>query len=322
MPDIRISKNSGYVAAAAAAAAPVVPQGRLIQAYEAHGYEVLSVAVSPSNQSFVSGGGDRAVFLWDVSTAVTIRRFGGSMHGHTSRVNCVSFAGEESLVVSGGFDTTVRLWDVRTNSLKPIQVLEEARDAITSLAVQGPEVVAASVDGRVRSYDVRMGRCATDVIGASVTSVCLTKDGRAMLVGSLDSKLRLMDRDNGACLRAYEDPEWRNDELRVQSILAGREKYVIVGDELTGVDASQRRPKGMGRILVWDLLSGKSVTKIDVPWGPEGYDGRKKIVGRDGKEKLRSNVVTCMAWRDDGWGDQFCVGGTSGVVTVYEAPPS
>lgn len=100
MPDIRISKNSGYVAAAAAAAAPVVPQGRLIQAYEAHGYEVLSVAVSPSNQSFVSGGGDRAVFLWDVSTAVTIRRFGGSMHGHTSRVNCVSFAGEESLVVS------------------------------------------------------------------------------------------------------------------------------------------------------------------------------------------------------------------------------
>ncbi|KAK3190584.1 hypothetical protein K4F52_003275 [Lecanicillium sp. MT-2017a] len=307
-------------------APPSVPQGRLIQSYEAHGYEVLSLDVSPSNEAFVSAGGDRSVFLWDVATAVTTRRFGGSAQGHTSRINCVAFAGGDggdSLIVSGGFDTTVRLWDGRSNnSSKPIQVLTEARDAITSLAVRGPEVVAASVDGRVRSYDVRMGKCTTDIIGASATSVCLTKDGRAMLVGSLDSKLRLMDRDSGACLRAYEDPEWRNDELRVQSMLAGREKYVIVGDEMAGDDAAQRRARGLGRILVWDLLSGKSVAKIDVPWGPQGYDGRRKVVGRDGKEKLRSNVISCMAWRDDGWGDQFCVGGTSGVVTVYEAPRS
>ncbi|KAH6987401.1 WD40-repeat-containing domain protein [Ilyonectria sp. MPI-CAGE-AT-0026] len=295
---------------------PPVPHGRLIQTYAAHGYEVLSLAVAADNERFVSSGGDRTVFLWDVATAVTLRRFGGNAQSHSARVNCVSFAGDgDSLVVSGGFDTTVRIWDTKSTSYKPIQVLTEARDAVTSLAVRGPEVIVGSVDGRVRSYDIRMGRCTTDVIGASVTSVNLTRDGRAMLVGSLDSKLRLMDRDNGACLRAYSHPEWKNEEFRVQTLLGGREKYVITGDEMT----SDPAPNGQGRIWAWDLLTGRLVAKVTVPWGPQGFELKKKAVGRDGKEKTRSNVISCMAWREDGWGDQFCVGGTSGVVTVFGA---
>ncbi|OAA77577.1 WD40 repeat-like-containing domain protein [Akanthomyces lecanii RCEF 1005] len=308
-------------AEASLASSSSLPQGRLIQSYEAHGYEVLSLAVAASNQAFVSGGGDRAVFLWDVPTATTTRRFGGSSsHGHTSRVNCVAYAGEtDNVVVSGGFDTTVRLWDARSGSAKPIQVLDEARDSITCLAVRGPEVVAGSVDGRVRSYDVRMGTCTTDVVGgrSGVTSVALTRDGRAMLVGSLDSKLRLMDRDDGTCLRAYADGGWRNEELRLQSMLGAREKYVLVGDEMTAVE-EEARP-GEGRVLAWDLLSGRLAGKVAVPWGPEGYEARKRVVGRDGKEKARKNVISCMAWKEDGWGDQFCVGGTSGVVTVFAA---
>ena len=228
----------------------------------------------------------------------------------------MAFAGDgDSLVVSGGFDTTVRLWDTKSGSFKPIQVLSEARDAVTSLVVRGPEIIAGSVDGRVRTYDVRMGRCTTDVISASVTSLSLTRDGRAVLVGTLDSKLRLMDRDNGTCLRAYSDPGWKNEELRVQALLGGKEKYVVAGDEMVGETAAN----GQGRIWAWDLVTGRLVAKVNVPWGPQGYEPKKKVVGWDGKEKVRNNVISCMAWREDGWGDQFCVGGTSGVVTVFGA---
>ncbi|GAB0133388.1 hypothetical protein EsDP_00001799 [Epichloe bromicola] len=291
-----------------------VPQGRLIQTYAAHGYEVLSLDVAHDNESFISGGGDRAVFLWDVATAVTTRRFGGNAHGHTARINCVRFAGDGgSLVVSGGFDTSTRIWDVKSGSVKPIQVLSEARDAITCLVVRGPEVVTGSVDGRVRSYDVRMGKCTTDVMGASLTSLDMTKDGKSMLVGTLDSKIRLMDRDNGSCLRAYADPMWKNEDIRVQSLLGHRERYVVAGDEM----AVEPDGNGEGRVWVWDLLTGKTVAKLTVPWGPPGYEQKKKTVGKDGRERIRNNVVSCMAWREDGWGDQFCAGASSGVVTVY-----
>ncbi|KAF6819704.1 WD domain-containing protein [Colletotrichum sojae] len=290
--------------------------GRLIQTYASHGYEVLDLAVATDNERFASCGGDRAVFLWDVASATTLRRFGGSAHGHTSRVNCVSFAGEgDSLVVSAGFDTTVRAWDCRSQSAKPVQVLDEAKDSVTALAVREAEIVAGSVDGRVRSYDVRMGKCVTDVMGASVTSLRLTRHGKAMLVGSLDSKIRLMDRENGSCLKTYADAGWRNEELRVQSVIGGREKYVVAGDELTA-GTGPAGLNGDGKIWAWDLLTGKLVATVRVPW-PQGYEPKKRVLGKDGKEKQRSNVISCLTWRDDGWGDQFCVGGTSGVATVF-----
>ena len=48
-----------------------------IKSYEAHGWEVLDLAVSPENGKFASCGGDRTVFLWDVISGMTIRRFTG-----------------------------------------------------------------------------------------------------------------------------------------------------------------------------------------------------------------------------------------------------
>lgn len=329
-PDASSSHHSSHitkpVSSTAKSAKP--PQGKLIQVYSAHGYEVLSLTCSQDNRLFASAGGDRAVFLWDVATATTVRRFGtaggGDQGGHTARVNAVSFAGEsDSLLVSGSFDTTVRIWDVKAGSARPVQTLSEARDAVTCVAVRGADIVVGSVDGRVRAYDVRNGRCTTDVIGASVTSLSLTRDARAALVASLDGKLRLMDREVGACLRTYADPARRNGELRVQALLGGKETFVVAGDELAISPEEQKEqgaaavPDGEGRIWAWDLLTGKVVAKVPVPWGPEGYEGKKRAIGRDGKERPRRNVISCLAWREDGWGNQFCVGGTSGVVTVF-----
>lgn len=300
----------------------MLPQGRLIQTYAAHSHEVLSLTVAADNARFASAGGDRAVFLWDVATAQTLRRFWHHAEGHVGRVNCVSFGGaEDALVVSGGFDTTVRIWDSRSGGAggaRPVQVLSDARDAISALAVRGSEIVAGSVDGKVRSYDVRAGRVVTDTIGASVTSLSLTQDGKALLVGSLDSRLRLMDRESGACLKTYaaddESRAWRNTELRVQSLVGGKERFVIAGDEMTG-DETAAAAKG-GRLWAWDLMTGKLITRLSVPWGPAGAE-RKRVVGRDGKEKERKFAVSCLAWKENGFGDQFCAGGTSGTATVF-----
>lgn len=275
---------------------------------------MLSLSVSGDNARFASAGGDRSLFLWDVATAQTIRRLGGNQQSHTARINSVAFAGEDdTLLVSGSLDTSVRIWDLKSGSFKPIQVLTEARDSVSAVVVRGSEIVTGSVDGKVRTYDVRMGKCVTDIIGPSVTSLSLSKDGKAVLVGSLDSKVRFMDRRDGTCLKAYGDPGFRNEELRVQSILGGKEQYVLGGDELTGLPGQN----GEGRLWAWDTLTGEVLAKVQVPWGPAGLEPRKKLVGKDGKEKERNNVISCIAWREDGFGDQYCVGGTSGTVTVF-----
>lgn len=38
-------------------------------------------------------------------------------------------------MATGSFDATVRFWDLKSNGYKPIQVLDEARDSVTSLRV-------------------------------------------------------------------------------------------------------------------------------------------------------------------------------------------
>lgn len=69
-----------------------------IQKYAAHGYSVLDIAVAGDNARFVSVGGDRQVFLWDVESGTTVRRW----TGHSSRIEAVDFGGEgDSVVVSG-----------------------------------------------------------------------------------------------------------------------------------------------------------------------------------------------------------------------------
>ena len=73
--------------------------------------------------------------------------------------------GSGSVVVSGSFDATVRVWDCKSQSGKPIQVLEEAGDAVSGVHVVGHEIVTGCVDGRVRVYDLRMGMVFTDVVG-------------------------------------------------------------------------------------------------------------------------------------------------------------
>lgn len=50
------------------------PVPGLVQTYDAHGYEVLDIAVSDDNARFVSVGGDKTVFLWDVASARTDRK--------------------------------------------------------------------------------------------------------------------------------------------------------------------------------------------------------------------------------------------------------
>lgn len=123
---------------------------------------MLDLAVAEANDRFISVGGDKTVFLWDVATAQTLRRWSG----HAGRVNACAFGGEgDAVIVSGSFDSTVKIWDTKQRSERPIMTFSEAKDSISSIEVVGAEILSGSVDGRVRSYDLRMGCMDQDVIG-------------------------------------------------------------------------------------------------------------------------------------------------------------
>jgi len=65
--------------------------------------------------------------------------------------------------------------------------------ASTSQDTTTHEVLTGSVDGRVRRYDIRAGRLATDYLGEPVTSVCFSHDRNCILASTLDSTIRWGD---------------------------------------------------------------------------------------------------------------------------------
>lgn len=206
-----------------------------MKVYSGHGREVRDAAAPSDNSRLISCGGDRQLFLWDVATGRILRKF----RGHDSEVNVVKINELGSVAISGGYDRSVKVWDLRSKSVDAIQKMTPFSDSVTSLVLSSYEIVAGSVDGSVRTFDIRNGRLVTDHLGPPVTSVSLSSDRLCLLLGCLDSTLRLLDRETGEVLNSYEGH--MNKSHKVDSCLSDSDAHVVSGSE-------------DGRVCFWDLV--------------------------------------------------------------------
>ncbi|KAF8342211.1 nuclear mRNA splicing protein [Cantharellus anzutake] len=212
--------------------------GAEIKAYKGHGYEILGIDVTSDNAQFASSGGDRVAYLWDVTSGQTIRRF----QGHMGKINAVRFGGDGAILVTASYDRTVKIYDLKAQNRSPIQSLDEASDSVACVYVSAAEIVTGSVDGHVRTYDIRKGELRSDYLGHPVTSIRPTKDGSTYLATTLDSSIRLMDCANGSALNTFKGH--KNDSYRTNATFGFGEARIVCGDE-------------DGRVWSWDLLTGK-----------------------------------------------------------------
>ncbi|DBA03625.1 TPA: hypothetical protein N0F65_006804 [Lagenidium giganteum] len=211
----------------------------LIKTYQGrHGYDVQDVTIGHDNAKFASCGRDKMVFLWDVPSGEVVRKF----EGHSYGVNCVQFNANASVLLSGSYDKTIRLWDMRSRNNTPIQILDEFKDSVTSIAVSDHEIVAGCVDGIVRTFDLRIGKVYREHIEEPVISVALSPDGRCILAGSLDGSIRLIEKDSGTELKSYRGHNVQS--YKIDCLFSWDGAFVTSGSE-------------DGRVFTWDLVDGR-----------------------------------------------------------------
>ncbi|CCF53619.1 hypothetical protein NDA11_002608 [Ustilago hordei] len=218
------------------------PDSEAIQTYTEHAHEVLALDICRDNSRFVSGGGDKSVYVWDVASGSVVRRFGG----HMGKINDVRFGGKDgdgSVIVAGGFDGVVRVFDLRAQGAwRPIMELKEAKDAVTWLVVRDDSIWSGSVDGVLRCYDLRGGQLRADTCPAPITSVTPSRLGTSVLVATLDSTVRLLDTKDGTLLQTYKGH--KHESYRCKSDFTNEEDGVVFGDE-------------EGNLVGWDTVSGE-----------------------------------------------------------------
>ncbi|XP_059140223.1 WD repeat domain-containing protein 83-like [Physella acuta] len=216
----------------------------LLKTYIGHGYEVLDAQSSGDNSHICSGGMDKSVVLFDVSTGQAVRKF----RDHAGTVNTVCFNEESTVILSGSIDCSVRVWDIRSRKNQPIQVIDEAKDSVTSIQVSDHEILTGSADCRVRRYDLRIGRMFSDFVGKAISCVRFTRDGQCILVGSTDTSIKLLDKDSGEMLNEYSGH--KNSNYKIDCCLNHKDTHVLSGSE-------------DGAIYIWDLLDAKLLEKLD-----------------------------------------------------------
>ncbi|KAK9798539.1 hypothetical protein WJX73_000934 [Symbiochloris irregularis] len=159
-------------------------KGVHIKTYTGHGYDVRDIAVSSDNSKLASCGGDRNLFLWDVASGRIIRKF----RGHDGVVNAICFGPGDGILVSAGYDQAVRIWDCRARSFDAMQSMKPFADSVTSVCLTDrAAIVAGSVDGTIRRFDVRHRH------EASKLDCCLTPSDAHVICGSEDGRVCFWD---------------------------------------------------------------------------------------------------------------------------------
>lgn len=70
----------------------------------------------------------------------------------------------------------------RAQNRQPIQILQEARDAVQTMHVASTAIITGSVDGHVRTYDLRKGELRSDYIGRKYASCILLEQSGYLIL--------------------------------------------------------------------------------------------------------------------------------------------
>lgn len=201
---------------------------------------VWAVAWSPDGKSYVSGGTDAAISLWNTETQACMRLLclhqdtiralaispdaqliaSGSedktirlwdktlgkarlpLLGHSDCVWSVSFSPNGSLLASSSSDRTLRLWEV--SSGRCLHILRGHQSWVFSVAFSpnGQLLASSSADQSIRLWDVETGKQLTLLLGHQglVASVAFSPDGRFLASGSEDQTIKIWDIQTGQCI--------------------------------------------------------------------------------------------------------------------------
>uniref|UniRef100_A0A023EQF1 WD repeat domain-containing protein 83 n=1 Tax=Aedes albopictus TaxID=7160 RepID=A0A023EQF1_AEDAL len=249
--------------------------GLLLKTYGGHAGEVMDAAGSCDSGFIVSVSADKSVIYWDVTTGLPVRR----LRGHAGTVKCVKFNEDSSVAVSGSTDNTVMCWDVRTRKLEPIQTMREAKDCVTSLVVTEHKIIAASLDGSIRQYDLRAGELTCDTVGVPITHVVQTTDGQCLLAACLDGTIRLIDTDSGELLSEYRGHQ--TEDYHIECAVIKSDSQIISGS-------------AEGCAVIWDLVEGSEVRRM--------YMGSGEVVHSLAPHPTGSDIMFARRRHVELWG--------------------
>ena len=150
-----------------------------------HAGRVLCVKTAWHGDRILSGGADKTVRLWDISSADgnCLQTF----HGHSCWVTHTHYWGQSN-IVSASTDRSIALWDARSGNL-PLFVLRYHTSPVSDLLMgsrNDPLLVSAGGDGTIAAWDFRSLSSSKDPKASAKSKVHTVRTPAATMTHCLD----------------------------------------------------------------------------------------------------------------------------------------
>jgi Tol biopolymer transport system component len=228
-----------------------------------HAGGIASVHFSPDGKLLASGGGDRMIRVWDVSTAKEVH----ALEGPTSFTCAVRFSPDGKVLAAAGYETgsgnPIYLYDVATGKELP-RLAGHPTGGVRRLVFtpDGKQLVSGGFDGAVRVWDLASGKQVRvmQIESGTVYSIALSGDGKTLATAGRDG-LHLWDLASGKELPR----EAMSKHNCVAVAYSPDGKLVASGDSSC--------------VKLWEAATGKVVNTLG------GYQGElsQLVFSRDGR---------------------------------------
>jgi len=174
-------------------------QGNCKVTFTGDNNSVWSVSFSPTRDAIATASIDRTAKLWDLQGKCKV-----TFTGHNGWVRSVSFSPTEDVIATASDDRTAKLWDLQGNCLVTFTGHNDSVWSV-SFSPTGDTIATASQDGTAKLWDLQ-GNLLADFSGykgnslkgeadfvelkSPILSVCFSRDGKFLITGSQDGKVR------------------------------------------------------------------------------------------------------------------------------------